>query len=63
MVSLQYVDLKKPDVYSRQLKNTLEVLEKYGDDHVLGVTVGNEVMLNAKTECVFSLVSVPIGVD
>lgn len=44
--SLQYFD--SDSVYERQLSNIIDVLEKYGADNVLGVTVGNEVVLDAK---------------
>lgn len=45
-----YPDITDDSVYTRQRDAIKEAIQTYGTDHIEGITVGNEVILNAVTD-------------
>ena len=43
------MDINDPSIYARQLQTTMDVLTKFKPTNVLGITVGNEILLQAQS--------------
>lgn len=43
------MDINDPSIYARQLQTTMDVLSKFKPTNVLGITVGNEILLQAQS--------------
>jgi len=44
-----YMDINDPTIYTRQLSETMKVLNTFKPSNVLGITVGNEILLQAQS--------------